>query len=123
MLPDRDVTRLWHMLEAAKHVLGFAEGREAADLSRDLEFAFAVRYGLEVIGEAAAQVSCDTRKQLPRVEWPDIVSFRNRLVHVYFSIDPEIVWETITRDLPYLVTLLEEALRDYPPEPSVWQPT
>jgi uncharacterized protein with HEPN domain len=100
MLPDKDVTRLWHMLEAARHVLSFVEGRVAADLNRDLQFGFAVERGLEIIGEAAAQVSPETRAQLPALEWPKIVGLRNRMAHVYFSIDAEVIWETVTRDLP-----------------------
>ncbi|MBU0610805.1 MAG: DUF86 domain-containing protein [Armatimonadetes bacterium] len=122
MLPDRDVTRLWHMLEAARHVLGFAEGRKETDLNQDLQFGFAIERGLEIIGEAAAQASKETRAQLPRLEWPKIVGLRNRMAHVYFSIDAEVIWETVTRDLPTLITVLEEALKDYPTPPGVWDP-
>lgn len=120
MLPAKDVTRLWHMLEAAKLVIGFAKDRTAQELVRDHQFGFAVQHGLEIIGEAPAQVSAETRQQFPSLEWQDVVGMRNRIVHVYFDVDSKIVWQTITRDLPALVQLLEQALEEYPPEPSVW---
>ena len=51
-----------------------------------------------------------TRKQLPQIPWADIVDMRNHLIHVYFDIDVGVVWDTVSKDLPPLVTALEDAL-------------
>ncbi len=57
---------------------------------------------LIVIGEAAARLSQHFKDQHPEIEWRDIVAFRNILVHSYFSVKLDIVWETVQQDVPML---------------------
>ena len=61
---------------------------------------------LEIIGEAAARVSADTRVILP-LPWLESVATRNRLAHGYFDIDEVVVWRTATEDVPQLAHALE----------------
>jgi len=63
---------------------------------------------VEIIGEAASKVSAETRSRHPLVPWEEIVGMRNRLIHAYFDIDLDRVWDTVTADLPPLRTVLEE---------------
>ena len=63
---------------------------------------------MEIIGEAANQLSPETRELMAAVPWRGIISMRNRLVHAYFDINLDIVWEGVRNDLP---ALLEEVLR------------
>jgi len=65
---------------------------------------------IEIVGEAAAVVSAEGRRKLPDLPWADIVAMRNRLIHGYFQIDLDRVWDTVTDDLPPLITALREAL-------------
>ena len=81
------------------------------DANRDEMLAFAVTRGLEVIGEAASQVSESTRQALPEIPWPLMVGMRHRLIHAYFDVDLDQVWDTAVGDLPPLVVLLEKALQ------------
>ena len=53
-----------------------------------------------IIGEAANKVSNECKQELPRVPWVDIVGMRHRLIHGYFDINLDIVWSTVTRELP-----------------------
>ena len=76
MLPEQDRVRLQHMLDAANSALEFAEGRQRRDLEADRMLAFALVRALEVVGEAAAQVSEATREALPNVPWRSIVRMR-----------------------------------------------
>lgn len=62
----------------------------------------AALWKLTVIGEATAHVSDDIRGRYPRIPWSSIVGFRNIVVHEYFGIDWEIVWEAATRSVPIL---------------------
>ena len=62
---------------------------------------------IEILGEAAYQVTPDTRGQAPRIPWDDIIGMRHRLVHAYFDIDLDILWKTAKEDLPPLITELE----------------
>lgn len=64
---------------------------------------------LEIIGEAATQLSEETRASLPNVPWAGIRGMQNR-IHAYFSVDPDLVWDTVTVDLPPVVAAISEFL-------------
>jgi uncharacterized protein with HEPN domain len=106
-----DAVRLQHMLDAGREALGFARGRGRSDLNSDRMLVLALVKDAEIIGEAANQVSEETGAQLPKLPWADMIAMRHRLVHPYFEINSDILWQTIQQDLPPLVTALEEALR------------
>ena len=106
-----DGSRIRHMLDAAREAQAFIAGRARADLDNDRLLALALVKLVEIIGEAASRVSPEGRAQYPSVPWPSIVRMRNRLIHGYFDIDLDRVWETVTTDLPPLVAALEEAAR------------
>lgn len=102
-----DLNRIRHMLDSAREALSFAEGRSRVDLERDRMFALALVKCIEVVGEAASGLSQATRNRNPEIPWLDIVGMRNRLIHGYFEIDMDRVWDTMTDDLPRLVEHLE----------------
>ena len=103
-----DRVRLEHMLEAAQEALTFAEGKTRADLESNRMLAHALVECLRIVGEAARQVPLETRQQYPAIPWRDIIGMRNLLVHEYFRIDHDVVWQTVTVELPALVHALEE---------------
>ena len=94
MLPD-DVIRLRHMLDAAWEATGFCAGRTRADLERNRQLLLAVIRDLEIVGDAATKVSAETIVAQHRIPWPDIIGMRHRLIHGYFDVDVEIVWNTV----------------------------
>jgi uncharacterized protein with HEPN domain len=57
---------------------------------------------LQIIGEAARALPAEVRNLAPEIPWPKIIGMRNVLVHGYFDIDTEIVWQAVTRDWPVL---------------------
>ncbi len=97
-----DRVRIRHMLEAAQEAVTFVSGRARADLDQDRMLALALVRGIEIIGEAAAQMSSETRQKYPAIAWPNMVAMRNRMIHAYFDIDLDRVWDTVTEDLPPL---------------------
>lgn len=103
------------MLEAAGEALALARGRSRADLDSDRGLVLALVKAVEIVGEAASRVSEPTRRQLPRVPWGPIVHMRNRLVHDYFRINLDILWQTVLEDLPELLPLLRQALEEEAP--------
>jgi uncharacterized protein with HEPN domain len=105
-----DRIRLRHMVEAAQAAMRFVSGRQRADLDSDEMLLFAVVRAIEIVGEAASRVSIDARDKSPAIPWPAIVGMRNRVVHAYFSVDRDIVWITVLRELPQLLPVLEAAL-------------
>lgn len=88
------------MVDAAEHALAFVQGRSRADLDNDAMLRLALTRAIEIVGEAAAQVSDPGRTEFPDVPWPHIVGMRNRLVHAYFDINADILWDTVLLALP-----------------------
>ena len=87
-----------------------SDGRSRADLSDDPMLAMALTRCLEILGEAASRLSADLRLRLPSIPYAQMVSMRNRLIHAYFDVDLDIVWSTVTEDLPALLPVLDSAL-------------
>ena len=98
------------MLDAAREALGFSQGRSRPDLDRDRMLVLSLVKDIEIIGEAGYQISDVTRDQLPAVPWQDIVSMRHRLVHAYFDINLDVLWQTVQEDLPALIAILTPIL-------------
>ena len=98
-----DRVRLQHMIEAADSAVQFIAGRQRADLDADRMLLFALARAIEIIGEAASKLSDETRAAETAIPWKAIIGMRNRLVHAYFQIDPEVVWKTVTQELPALL--------------------
>jgi uncharacterized protein with HEPN domain len=65
---------------------------------------------LRFFGEAASRISAELRVVTPQVPWADIIGMRNRLVHAYFDIDPDIIWQAAIREMPALVPVLRSPL-------------
>ena len=57
---------------------------------------------IEMIGEAAKNISLATKKKYPKVEWKKIIGTRDRLIHAYFSVNLDIMWDIIKKDIPNL---------------------
>ena len=62
---------------------------------------------MQNIGEAARRVSPELQKAHPDVPWRNIVGIRHKVVHDYFYVDYDIIWDVVTSDLPWLVSRLE----------------
>ena len=109
-MSNEDAVRLRHMLDAAKRAIDFMQGRAKSDLESDEQLSLAVVRLLEILGEAAKNVSEDLRKDYPDIPWRQIAGTRDRLIHGYFDVDLDIVWQIISTDLPVLAAQLEKAL-------------
>lgn len=111
-MPPEDLVRLRHMLEAIDDATTFIAARRRGDVDADKMLLFALVRCIEIVGEAAGRISETTRGSFPAIPWAAIVGMRNRLVHAYFDIDTEIVWRTVTMELPVLAAQLRPLLQD-----------
>jgi len=107
-----DPTRLRHMLDAALEAVSFLSDLDAEGLSENRLVCQAVVRSLEIVGEAAAQISQSYSDVHPEVSWPKIIGMRNRLVHAYFEVDYEIVAKTVKQDLPSLIETLKKLIKE-----------
>ena len=98
------------MVDAAEEALAIAAGRSQSDWKRDRTPALAVMKDIEIIGEAASKLSAELREKETAIPWGDIIGMRNWLIHAYFDVSLEIVWETVERDLPVLLKELRRLL-------------
>jgi uncharacterized protein with HEPN domain len=101
-----DKVRLGHMLDAARQAIAFVQGRVRSDLDRDLQLALALTRIVEIIGEAAKNVQTETRARMPQIPWRAIAGTRDRLVHAYFDVDLDQLWQIVTVDLPPLAAAI-----------------
>ena len=102
----RDELYLLDMVEAARDALRAVESISREEFERDRTRQLAVRLALQIIGEAARNVSEPTRRQVPSIAWTQIVGLRHLLVHRYFRVDLLTIWEIVHRELPPLIAAL-----------------
>ena len=110
-MPKREeIVPLRHMLGHAQEAVAMIAGKELTDLSSNRMLELALTRLLEIVGESAARVSQDVRKQFPEIPWKEVIGMRNRLIHGYDSVDRRVLWDTIELDLPPLIEELEKIL-------------
>jgi len=102
-----DRVSLNDMLSHAREASQLLGKRSAEDLAKDRVLQLALTRLVEIVGEAANRISSSARQKYADVPWPQIIGMRNRLVHGYDVIDLELLWDTVTTDLPSLIRSLE----------------
>ena len=105
-----DLTKLHHMLDSAKEAVTFASNHTRDDLNQDRMLTLSLIKSVEIIGEAAARTSAELRTQYPIIPWQNIIGMRNRLIHAYFDINFEMLWNTIQKDLPPLIIEVQKVI-------------
>jgi uncharacterized protein with HEPN domain len=99
---------LQQMLDYGREAIALAQGKTREALDDDRTFELAETRLLEIVGEAADRIPLEFQIEHPEIEWGQIISFRNRLIHGYDAIDLDIMWSIIQSDLPKLVEKLEK---------------
>lgn len=111
--------RIRDIIAAIDEISVFLVGLDQAAFCADAKTIKAVQLNFIVIGEAATRIPDEVQRQFPNIPWPLMRAMRNRLVHVYFQVDPRIVWETAVGDLPPLVDELRAAAMQLEQSPIV----
>lgn len=105
-----DYVRLIHIREAAEKAIKFVDGKTRASLDEDDVLVFALIHAFTIIGEAANSITETFRAEHPQIQWTPMIGMRHRIVHVYFDVDLDIVWDTATKNLPALLNALNDVL-------------
>jgi len=109
---EDDTVRIRHIRDAAREAATFSEGHKRADLDTDRMLNLSLVRLLEIIGEASRGVSAQFREAHPDLPWKSMTGMRDRLIHGYFDVNLDVVWETVTNDLPSLIAQLEKIVPD-----------
>lgn len=110
-----DVSYLWDMLDAAYAIRQFVTGKTFDDYTRDRLLRGAIERHIEIIGEAARNVSAPCREAHPEIPWRKIVAQRHVLAHEYGEVKHESIWRVATIHIPELIEQLEPLI---PPPPA-----
>ncbi len=94
------------MLEAVNKIIKYTSGLSYEQFTHDEKTIDATVRNFEIIGEAANRIPEDYKLQHPEIEWRQIVGLRNRIIHEYFGIDYEILWDIKEEFLPALAEWL-----------------
>lgn len=108
MMPPTDLQRIQHILDAIETIEDRVAGLDASAFIANDVVHDSVLYQLAVLGEAANRLSEAVRERHPEIPWPQIVGFRNRIMHEYHSVSLRIVWQTIEQELPALKSAMEQ---------------
>jgi uncharacterized protein with HEPN domain len=111
-LNERDRERLREIVEYGERAVRLMAGRNAVELTADEAARFAIRYCIQIIGEAAGKLSSETRDLMPLLPWRDIVNMRHRLAHGYMDIEDRVLHDTVNLDLPALLLGVRRSLED-----------
>lgn len=103
----RDDAYVLDMLLAARKILRYCSGLGWDEFVRQEMLQDAVFRLIQIIGEAAWKLSTEYRESHLDISWKEIIGMRHRLVHEYFHVDLERVWDVIQNDIPDLITQLE----------------
>ena len=100
------------ILAAIKSIERFVEDMDFEKFVKDDKTSSAVIRKFEIIGEATKNIPDEIREKYPNIPWKEMAGMRDRLIHFYFGIKYELVWETIKKEIPKIKPLIKKILKD-----------
>src|SRR3989337_3789709 len=107
----KDKAYLRHMIDAISDIKRFMKGLTKEEFFENKEKQYAVLRALEIIGEATKNLSKEMKAKHSEIQWKDIAGMRDKLIHEYFGVNLNLVWETVKKNIPELEKQISEMLR------------
>jgi uncharacterized protein with HEPN domain len=105
-----DTTRLGHILDAIRCIETYSRGVDKVAFRANKMMQDAIVRQVEIIGEAARNISEEFQEEHPELPWLEMRAIRNKIDHDYLEINSDIIWDTIQNDLPSLKPLIGQLL-------------
>ncbi len=103
---------LKHILHECDYILRMKVGKSREQLLDDETLSKAIIRSLEIIGEATKKLPLEFKSKYPQISWTDMAGMRDVLIHDYFGVDYDVVWNTILSDIPELRYQLQEIISE-----------
>ena len=100
------------ILSAMEAIEKFTQGMDFEDFKENDMVCSAVIRKFEIIGEASKNLPEEIKQKYPEIPWKSMAGMRDRLIHFYFGVKYELVWETIKREIPKIKPLIKEIIKD-----------
>ena len=105
---DKDKAYILHILDEIENIKQFLLGVDFNMLINDTKTAKAIERSLEIIGEAAKNLSEEFKEETKEIPWRDVMGLRDKIIHHYFDVDYKTIWDIVQNDLPELEKILEK---------------
>ena len=102
-----DLVFIEHILFCIDKIQDYTKNLAQQDFSDNVLIQDAVIRNIEIIGEATKKISNNLKFQYQEIPWKEMSGMRDKLIHDYFGVDVDVEWKTVTDDIPYLKSLIE----------------
>lgn len=100
------------ILEAMTNAIEFTKNMSYDEFVKDTKTVYAVIRAIEIIGEAVKNIPEEVRRKYPNIPWRSMARMRDKVIHAYFGVKTERVWEVVERDIPNLKPNFEKMLKE-----------
>ena len=111
-MPPSSSDYLRHILDETNYLITTSQGLNKKDFINDQTLKRAWVRSLEIIGEAVKQLPPNFRTDYPEIEWRKIAGMRDKLIHNYFGVDYDIVWDAVINEIPHLEQKIMQILEE-----------
>ncbi len=112
MRNKENIVFIKHILDSINAIEDFSKGMSRKELSSNRMKQSAIVREIEVIGEAVKNISDNLKENYSSVPWKEIVGTRDKMIHHYFGVDLDIIWNIVKKDLPKLKLSMEKIERE-----------